>query len=161
MIWEWFQPLVAWLGSTSFSLWLGQSVERIAWLFVFHILGLTLLLGTVLVSNLRIFGLALRRQPLAELARDLDPLVVIGLCLTLISGALIFTGGAENYYAGWWFRTKMMLLLVALVFHFAVFRRVIRADETRFHPILTRLSGGVALLLWFSVGIAGRSIAFF
>src|SRR5262245_56134865 len=125
MIWEWLHPWVTWLGSTSFGMWLGQSVERIAWLFVFHILGITLLLGTVIVSNLRIFGLALKREPLPELARDMDPLAIVGLCLTLASGALIFTGGAENYFMGWWFRTKMILLVSALVFHFAVFRTVI------------------------------------
>ena len=161
MVWEWFHPAVSWLGNTSLGMWLGQSVERIAWLFVFHILGLTLLLGTVLVSNLRIFGLALKRQPLSELARDLEPLTVIGLCLTLTSGFLIFTGGAENYYVGWWFRTKMILLLTALTFHFAVFRTIIRSEKTKSHPLLARLSGGTALLLWFSVGIAGRAIAFF
>ena len=161
MFWEFFHPVVMWWGNTAFALWIGKSVERIAWLFIFHTLGLTLLLGTLVVANLRLFGLVFRREPVAELARDLDPLTVIGLCLTLTSGALIFTGGAPNYYIVEWFRTKMILLVLALLFHFSVFRKMIRADEGRFHPILTRLSGAVALLLWFGVGIAGRAIAFF
>ena len=35
----------------------------------------------------------------------------------LVSGALIFTGGAVSYFEGQWFRRKMTLLLIALVFN--------------------------------------------
>ena len=161
MSWELFHPFVSWLGNTGFGLWLGRSVERIAWMFIFHTLGLTLLIGTVVVLNLRIFGLALQRQTIGDVAREMEPLTVIGLIVTLISGSLIFTGGAENYYMVDWFRTKMIFLFFALSFHFAVFRTVIRADDGKRNPLLAKLTGGVTLLLWFSVGISGRAIAFF
>lgn len=161
MFWEFFHPFVTWLGNTGLGLWMGRSVERIAWLFIFHTVGLALFIGAVVVLNLRIFGLALQRQSVADLAREMEPLTVVGLIVTLISGASIFTGGAEAYYMGSWFRTKMLFLFLALVFHFAVFRTVIRADEGHLNPLLARLAGGVTLLLWFGVGISGRAIAFF
>ena len=160
-MWELLQPFVNWLGESAFGQWLGQSTDRIAWLFVVHLVGLTLLMGGTLVVSLRLLGIGLRSQPLRQLARDIAPWRTAGLVLMMISGGLIFTGGAVSYFEGPWFRFKMQLLLVALIFNFTVFRRVTNADEGRFSPWLTRVTGGLALLLWFGVGVAGRAIAFF
>ncbi len=85
----------------------------------------------------------------------------MGLGLALFSGFMIFTGGAAGYFPGEWFRNKMMLLVLALTFHFTLFRAVIHANEGRFNPIINKMTGVLTLVLWFSVGIAGRWIAFF
>jgi hypothetical protein len=161
MVWETLQPFVEWLGSTAFGQWLGQSTDRIAWLFVMHITGLTLLLGGTFVIGLRLLDVGLRSQPVGGLARDIAPWRMAGLILTLVSGALIFPGGAVSYFEGPWFRWKMTLLATALVFNFTAFRIVAYADEDRFNPWLRRVMGGLTLLLWFGVGMAGRAIAFF
>ena len=79
----------------------------------------------------------------------------------LVSGSLIFTGGAVSYFEGEWFRRKMVLLAVALLFNFTLFRKVTNAEEGRYSPALNRITGVLALLLWFSVGMSGRAIAFF
>ena len=160
-MWDAIQPLVNWLGGSALGQWLGQSTDRIAWLFVVHLAGLTLLLGGTLVVSLRLMGIALQRLPLRQLARDIAPWRTAGLVLMLLSGALIFTGGAVSYFEGYWFRQKMQLLLVALIFNFTLFRSVTNADEGRVSPWLTRATGALALLLWFGVGAAGRAIAFF
>jgi uncharacterized membrane protein SirB2 len=161
MVWEALQPFVNWLGNTTFGQWIGQSTDRIAWLFVMHLFGLTLLMGATIVLSLRLLGLAFRSQPLAQLTRDAAPWRMAGLALLLLSGALIFTGGAVSYFEGPWFRRKMALLIVALLFNFTLFRKVINADEGYYSPLLNRITGGFALILWFSVGAAGRAIAFF
>jgi len=161
MMWDTLQPWVKVLGGSAFAQWLGQSTDRIAWLFVFHLVGLTLLLGGTLVVSLRLLGVGLRSQPLRQLARDMAPWRTAGLLLMLVTGALIFTGGAVSYFEGQWFRRKMQLLLVALIFNSTLFRSVTKADEGRVSPWLARVTGGLALLLWFGVGVAGRAIAFF
>jgi len=161
MVWEILQPFVNVAGDSAFGQWIGRSTDRIAWLFVLHLIGLTVLLGGTLVVSLRLLDIGLRTQPLRQLARDVAPWRTAGLLLSLISGALIFTGGAVSYFEGAWFRRKMTLLVVALVFNATWFRSVTRADEGRFSPWLIRATGGVALLLWFGVGAAGRAIGFF
>jgi hypothetical protein len=161
MVWNTLQPFVEWLGSSAFGQWLGQSSERIAWLFVMHLVGLTLLLGGTLVVGLRLLDIGLKSQPVAGLARDIAPWRMAGLALSLVSGALIFTGGAVSYFEGPWFRLKMVLLAISLAFNFTVFRTVAYAEEGRFHPWLRRATGGLSILVWFSVGVAGRAIAFF
>ena len=55
----------------------------------------------------------------------------------------------------------MVLLIVALLFHFTIFRVVTSAPEGRFPPGAYRMTGVVTLVLWFAVGCAGRAIAFF
>ena len=42
-----------------------------------------------------------------------------------------------------------------------ILRKVINAEDGRYSPLLNRITGLLALLLWFSVGAAGRAIAFF
>ena len=161
MVWHFLQPFVVSLGSTSFSLWLGESTLRIAGLLAFHLVGITIFLGSIVPLSLRLLGLTMRQRPVAEVARDIAPFMAGGLCLVLASGFLVFTGGAEAYFAGYWFRTKMTVLLIAIIFHFTVFRRVTRSGDGRVSPMLSRAMGVLALVLWFTVGIAGRAIGFF
>jgi uncharacterized membrane protein SirB2 len=161
MIWHFLEPGADWLGNTSLAAWLGQSPLRVALLLDVHLFGITLLLGAIVPLSLRLLGLTMRRREMSEVGRDMMPFATAGLCLVLLTGFVIFTGGAQTYFQGEWFRTKMILLAVAVAFHFTIFRVLVRADRERFRPLYSKLAGAAALILWFSVGIAGRSIAFF
>jgi uncharacterized membrane protein len=161
MSWEVLLPYATWLGSTSFAVWLGSSTWRTAWLLSIHLFGLTLLLGTVLIVSLNLLGLFQRSKPAARLRREVRPVLITGLVLSFVTGALVFTGGAQPYYEGYWFRLKMMLLIVTLIFHFTVYRTVATAPEGRLSARVCRLTGACMLALWFGVAWAGRAIAFF
>jgi uncharacterized protein DUF6644 len=160
MFWDAIQPYVMWWAKQPLGSWLGNSSTRIAWLFIFHLFGITLLLGTRVLLSMRLLGLAFKDQPVSELSREVRPYAAAGLALALFAGFLIFTGGAEGYFSVAWFRTKMFLLVLALIFNFTLFRAVIGAEENRFNPILNKVTGVLTLVLWFSVGVAGRWIAF-
>ena len=161
MPWEVLLPYAAWLGNTPFAQWLGASTWRVAGLLSVHLFGLTLLLGSVIVVSLNLLGLFQRRKPASRLRRDVRPVLLTGLTLSLVTGALIFTGGAQPYYEGYWFRLKMVLLVITLLFHATVYRTVSTAPDGRFSVGAHRLTGVCLLVLWFSVAWAGRAIAFF
>jgi hypothetical protein len=161
MDWKVLLPYATRLGNTPFALWLGQATWRIAGLLTIHLFGLTLLLGAVVVMSLRLIGIFLPGRSIAEVRQITGPVAVAGLVVMIASGALIFTGGAEAYYTGYWFRLKMVLLVVAIAFHFTIARAVASAQTGRFPAAVNALTGLVGLLLWFSVGWAGRAIAFF
>jgi Family of unknown function (DUF6644) len=161
MLWEFLEPVANWMGNTGLALWLGASTGRIAWLFILHLSGLTMLLGTTLLLNLRLLGLAFKKQPVSELRREFGTWNLAGLGLMILSGMLIFMGGEASYFYGVWFRTKMEILLIALIFHFTLFRILTKAPENHFAPLWYKLTGAVSLLLWFGVAVAGRTIAYF
>jgi len=161
MIWTAMQPYVTRLGNTPFALWIGMSTWRIAGLLTVHLFGLTLLLGSILLTSLNLLGLFQRGKAASQLRREIQPVMVLGFVIMLASGSLIFTGGAEAYFAGYWFRLKMTLLLTAVIFQLTVYQIVARADVNRFPRIANRATGFVMVVLWFSVACAGRAIAFF
>ena len=141
-------------------MWVGGAPWRVAALLTLHLFGITMLLGTVTLVSLRLLGLFQRQKPMAQLHRDLQLVRRIGFTLTFAAGTLIFTGGAVSDYESYWFRLKLGLLLVALVFHFTVYRNVVHRDQQG--PSFIRpLIGAGMLLLWFGIGWAGRAIAFF
>ena len=158
--WDLLLPYVAWLGNTPFAMWLGGAPWRVAALLTMHLFGITTLLGTVILASLRLLGVFQPQKPIAQLHRDLQPVRRLGFTLTFVAGALVFAGGAVSYYEGYWFRLKIGLLFVALVFHVTVYRTVVNRDRQE-SAVISRLTGVAMLLLWFSVGWAGRAIAFF
>jgi hypothetical protein len=161
MSWDVLLPYVTWLGSTPFATWLGASTWRIAWLLSIHLFGLTLLLGSVFITSLHLLGVFQPGKAAARLRREVRPVLLVGLTLSLMTGALIFTGGAQAYYEGYWFRLKMVLLATTLIFHVTVYRAVSTAPAGRLPTITYPVTGALMLALWFSVALAGRAIAFF
>ena len=127
----------------------------------FHLFGLTLLLGTMVLLCLRLTGVVFKQQPVAELASELGPYQTTGLILMLITGPLMFVATAVRCYGNTSFWIKMILLAMALTFHFAYFRKLVRKDDASISPGTGKLAAAIALALWFGVGMAGRSIGFF
>ena len=112
-----------------------------------------------MVVDLRLLGLGLWRQPVAQVARDAERWLLLSLVVLLPTGILQFMcfAGTKYYYLkAFWI--KMAALPLALVFTFAVRRRVAMADEMRMSPAWRKLVAVVSLSLWSSVAIAGRWI---
>ena len=136
------------------SLWLFPAIEAV------HLLGLAAIGGAVLLVDLRLFGLGLRRQPIAELAREAEPWLIGSLLTLLATGILLFLSESIKCYYNFAFWVKMTCLPLAIVFTFTVRRRVALADETRVKPIWRKLVALVSLALWGGVGWGGRWIGF-
>ena len=124
-----------------------------------HLMGLALIGGAVLVVDLRLLGFGLRRQPVAQIARDAERWMLVSLLVLLPTGILQFMCfAATKYYYLKSFWVKMAALPLALLFTFAVRRKVAMADETRLSPAWRRVVAVVSLSLWSTVAIAGRWI---
>jgi hypothetical protein len=142
----------------------GEAIRESTWLFpfieAFHLVGLALIGGAVLLVDFRLLGLGLRRQPLAELARDAQPWMIGGLLFMCTSGFLLFLAESIKCYYSFAFWTKMTALMVAVVFSFTVRRRVTMGDEAHVGPFRMRVVGVTSILLWATVGWGGRWIGF-
>ena len=123
-----------------------------------HALGMTLLLGSIIVISLRLIGVVMATRPVSVIAREIWPWTIIGLSIMLTTGLILFLPESVRWYGSIPFRVKMSFLLLAIVFHFTIFRKVTQGDGTS--SSLRRATGALALMLWFAVGCGGRAITF-
>jgi hypothetical protein len=148
-----------WLQYSSLLLALRSSTWIFPLIASVHLMGLALIGGAELVINLRLLGIGMRHQPLAQLARDTERWLLVSVAILVPTGMLQFMCfAATKYYylASFW--VKMAALLLALLFTFVVRRRVALGDETRVSSTSRTLVALVSLSLWTTVAIAGRLI---
>jgi hypothetical protein len=153
-------PFFTWIENSA----VGGAIRSSSWLFpfieAFHLLGLAVIGGAVLVVDLRLFGFGLWRQPVAQLARDAQRWLIGSLLVMIATGSLLFSSEAIKcyYHDAFWF--KMTSLFLAIVFTFTVRRKVAMADEARVSPLWNKLVALTSVLLWSGVGVGGRWIGF-
>jgi Family of unknown function (DUF6644) len=157
---KWLLVFCQWALHSSF----GHGVSDSVWLFpaieICHLLGLAVLGGTVLVLNLRLMNLRFPNEPVAELARDVQPLMVGSIAVMLISGFFLFSSEAVKMYDNVAFHYKMVFLLLAIVYTFTIYRKVVMSPEGRV-SLPWRVSVAlISLALWAGVGLAGRAIGY-
>lgn len=160
-MWDRLYPYFLWIEKTR----LGHGIRESKWSFtlaeVFHLFGLTLFLGTVVVLALRLCNLILRDKGVAETAEELMPWSLAGLLLTIVTGTLLFTSEATKCWANVAFHYKVLFLFLAIPFQFTALRMVSRADRQGLPPVVRKVTALIAVLLWFGVAVAGRAIFFF
>jgi hypothetical protein len=143
---------------------IGDAIRSSTWYFpvieAVHLLGLAMIGGAVLVVDLRLLNLGLRRQPLAQVARDAQPWLIGSLIVMIVTGSLLFMSEAMKCYYHVAFWEKMTSLFLAIVFTFTIQRKVVSSDESRLNPVSAKIVAIVSLVLWTGVGIGGRWIGF-
>ncbi len=161
MVWQVLEPIITWSYNTSISEWIRASQWAVAVLEVFHLFGLIFLLGSVFMIGLRCFGIVMQRDPVEKVIRNMAPATLGGFGLMTVTGWLIFSSGATRYVDSRSFQVKMMFYAVAVLVQCAIYIIALRKkdEDRRLNPIWM-VMGGLAMALWFGVGIAGRAIAF-
>jgi hypothetical protein len=147
------QSFFQWCVNTPLARLISQSMWGFAVLETVHLIGLTLLLGSIFVVNLTVLGWGLR-QPAARLVRQVAPWALGGFLLMVGSGVPMFLSAAVTYSGSIPFVIKMALLLSAMALQFAVHAGRYAASAAG------KLAACLALLCWFGVAYAGRGIAF-
>jgi hypothetical protein len=152
-------PFFEWCETTT----IGHAIKDSAWLFpvieAVHLLGLSVLGGSLLVVDLRMLGLGLRRQSIADLAKDTRAWLLGSIAVMMLTGTGLFLSESVKCYYNQAFWLKITTLPVALLFTLTVRRRVAMA-ATVGTTLRTRLVACVSLALWFTVAAAGRWIGF-
>jgi hypothetical protein len=123
-----------------------------------HLLGLTLLVGSVLVSTAVLAGLVVNGQPVAEITRATRRASIVGLCISVTTGLLLVSFRLTMSTASQAFQIKMLTLVVAAIFHFLVYVPAARGRRSVVSP---GIAGGVAFLLWLGVVLGGCAFILF
>jgi hypothetical protein len=128
-----------------------------------HFIGLSLLLGTVGMFDLRLLGVG-RRIPLHTLHR-LIPWGLVGFALNLTTGLMFLMTEPDQYIYNPSFHAKLLCIAAAgvnaLGFYLTVGAGALAADGSLMVPRGARVIGGVSLALWIGVIIAGRLLTFY
>jgi hypothetical protein len=153
-------PLFEWFEATA----LGEFVRQSLWLFpvieAFHLVAFAVLGGTVLVTDLRLLGLAMRSQPTARVAREARPFLLGSLIVMIVSGVLLFLSEAIKCYYSIPFRIKIISLVVAILFTWTLHKRAATTPDEAIGPLKGRLAALISLALWGTVAWGGRWIGF-
>jgi hypothetical protein len=130
-----------------------------------HVLAITLLVGTIILLDLRMLGVVLRGVSVTRIARAVFPLVWTGFAIMFVSGLLLFWAEAAKMYTNPAFRVKIVLLALVglnpLIFHTTIYRRVHEWEVLRYAPWRARGAAIASITLWAGVIVAGRAIAYF
>ncbi len=138
---------------------MGQSIASSAWIYplleVVHIFGIAMLLGNLVLLELRVFGRG-AALPVVDLARLSLGIAVAGFALAAASGLIMFATRPAELLANRAFTLKMLLLFAA------------GCNAALFHArgSLHKLDGAARMLMisstliWLAVLTCGRWIAY-
>jgi len=120
-----------------------------------HLIGLTMMVGTIVLVDLRLLGIGVCRHKAVDLASGLARWTRAGLITVLVTGPIMLYSDLPRYLSNPAFLLKMVLLVVALAAHFTLHRSTVRTGTNQ------KLAAVLSLILWSSVVLAGRAIADF
>jgi hypothetical protein len=154
--------LADWLVSTPMNNWvLGYQWSWPA-LESMHFLALCLLMGSLLIMDLRLIGFN-RIIPL-QAVHSLMPVAIVAFAINLITGFSFLFGDPRLYFANYAFWVKMGLIVLAglnfLVYFTKVEPKIIHLGPNAPTPPIAKTVGALSLLFWFGVLSYGRLLPY-
>ena len=148
---------------------LGQAVRGMGvWSYgvinLVHILGISLLFGSIVVLDLRLLGLW-RRVRLSAIATPAVPVAALGFATAALSGICLISVNAIDYVGNPFLYIKFpaiaLGLINVLVLEFMpAWRNREARDPSGSEQARLAVAGGASLLCWLSAVAAGRMIGY-
>ncbi len=154
-LFEWFES--SWLG------YIGSNYGSVYALFgqSIHLMALAVLGGSVLVTDLRLLNVILRDVPAETVVENAHKFFKIGLIVIVATGVFMAAAIALRMYGNLFFWSKMVSLLVGVIFVFAIKMPLLRRSNYGADKVwVTRLVAVASLCIWFTVAATGRWIGF-
>ena len=150
-----------WLENLPIALRIGES-----WWFPFlesiHVLSSTFLVGSILMLDLRLLGLAGQRHAVSRIIHEVVPWTSGAFAFSALSGLGMFITQANRYAGNPAFQVKVVLLILAginmALFHQRSVRSLSYWDTAAATSTAARFAGIGSLLLWIGIMLAGRWI---
>jgi hypothetical protein len=139
--------------------YLRESTYGFSILLTVHVVSMCLFLGLIMMMDLRLVGLGNTRTPPEEIQRRLFPWQILGFAVIVISGFLLFYSKPLYYYGKGFFWTKLVLMGLAGV-NAGIIHLITNRGREGWDSPAAKMAGAASLILWASVLITGRLIAY-
>ena len=153
-----------WLSETKWSIALHESLYLYPWIESTHVLSICLFFGTLLFVDLRLTGKVFNNLSVTDMNRKVLPLTLFGFLVMSVTGLLLFYAIPVRNYQNIFFRIKILLIVIAGINAFFFHRRMSKEakvwDKDSSIPSSMKNSAITSLVLWSSVIISGRMIAY-
>jgi hypothetical protein len=142
-----------------------QYVSTTAWLYsgisTIHYFTLFITVGTAVMVDLRVLGLAGTRKPVVQFAQQVYPWMWGAFWVAIFSGFLEFITDAGDYLPDHVFETKMATILLAVVFTVLVWRSIPKAETDKSGTLSggSKVLAALSLIFWIGSILAGVEIA--
>jgi hypothetical protein len=162
---EFAEPWELWVRATALHHFIAQNGGWLWPIFqTLHYFGLSLLLGTVGLFDLRVLGVGKAVAPAT--LHKLIPLGIAGFALNLLTGIWFFFGFPEQYFYNPSFQLLLAFVAIAginvAVFYLTdAFREVKLMPGGADAPFRAKLIAGTSLSAWIAVLACGRLITFY
>jgi uncharacterized membrane protein len=151
--------------STSLMTWVEQTPWVYPIIMAAHLSCIALFGGMILMTDLRLLGLALRDQSIADVVGGLRNFKRVGFVIMVTCGLLMAGSEAPTYYPNPYFWAKMTLLLLvgvhALIFKPIVYDHPEELDKAPVIPTRAKVAALLSLILWVSIPLCGRLIGYY
>lgn len=155
--------IVRWLAATS----LGDFMNTSSWAWIvaecLHFTGLTLVVGTVWLFDLRVLGVGKGWTP-HDLHR-LVPFGIAGFCISLMTGIAFVCGAPDQYFYNVSFHLKAVFLAIAganlAYFYARPYRSVRELGPFDTASLEARICAGISIVAMTGVMLFGRLLTFY
>ena len=156
--------LLKWLQATSPAVF----IHKTAWAFtsieLIHVFAIAMVVGTIVIVDLRLLGFGRTKRPFTELSRQVLPYTWAAFVVAVIAGSFLFISQAVAYFGNPVFWIKMFLIVLAginmLIFELITARGAQKWDLDPTPPLPARLAGGISITCWVLVVTFGRWVSF-
>ena len=145
-----------WVEGTRISQYISASSVIFPAVEAVHLVALALLGGSVLVVDLRLLGLGLNAQETSVVERGARRWMIIGVCMMVLTGVMLFLAEPIKLYNSGAFAVKMGALVLAVLYAFVIRNPLARRGLAAGWQ--SKAVGMVSIGLWFTVAAAGRWI---
>lgn len=129
-----------------------------------HLLSVCAIMASAVFVSLRILGLAVPTQQVPEMVQRLQPWNWYGVAGAFLSGIWFVFARPERYFGNPVFQIKFAVLFFAIGLTLALYRMsaagAVDASSGSAHSLPLRALAALVLLLWVTVLLAGRWIAY-
>jgi hypothetical protein len=138
--------------------WYTNSLLASIFVWLCHYFSMFLTIGSMAVLNLRVLGVAGRKQTITQIANVYSRWMWGGLAVLFASGTLMAAGDSDLFCTNGVFGIKLALIVLAAISGVVIQRNARRWDQEPSLPTIAKVLAFLSLILWVGTILAAVDV---